>query len=123
MTKNLYFGELSKELLQEMGTDAFEHNGKYYEFMLEIDITGGMARLWDSLGRMVPIDSTQYGELAKAINRMIALQAKYDEFVATADTMGVVIEPTTPKPAGPNLLAIGSTFLCTPSFMKKYYGK
>ena len=75
MNKQIFFGAYTQAELDDMGiSDVYEHNGSFYEYRLDVYLEDGFCRLTDSIGRMVPIDSTHYKELVKALEVVNALQ-------------------------------------------------
>ena len=77
-TKTIYFGAYSADDLDEMDIDAFEHNGTFYEFKLEMYLEDGFVRVSDTIGRMIPMDMTHYQDFAKAMEMVMSLQRLQD---------------------------------------------
>lgn len=73
-TKTIYFGVYTQDELDEMGISGFEFEGSTYEFKMEIHPLDGFMQIFDSCGRMIPLDMTHYGDLAKALELARALQ-------------------------------------------------
>lgn len=74
-TKTIYFGAYTQDEIDEMGlTDAFEFEGKFYEFKMEIYLEDGFLRLYDSCDRMIPLDMVHYGQATKALELASGLQ-------------------------------------------------
>lgn len=67
MLKHIYFGQYSEQDIQEMGIEAYTHNGNYYEFCLTVNLEDGYVQLKDSCERLVPIDMEHYAELIDAM--------------------------------------------------------
>lgn len=67
MLKHIYFGQYSEQDVQEMGIEAYTHNGNYYEFCLTVNLEDGYVQLKDSCEHLVPIDMEHYSEVIEAM--------------------------------------------------------
>lgn len=80
--KNIYLGQVNAEMLEVFGDDGyFDFAGKKWSLRLEVDLESGMTRIYDSVGRMVPVDKDTYVQLAAAFSIMVSGQSDYDEVV------------------------------------------
>lgn len=83
--KNIYFGPVSSEQLENFGSEGyFEFSGRQWEYRLEIDFENGMLRLYDSVGRMVPIDKEVYGQMIHSLVIVLDAQQGFDSITAGA---------------------------------------
>lgn len=74
---NIYFGKVE---LSDGDTDLsglFEFRGNYYYFKLEYypQEVHRFARLYDSAGRMVPVDADQFSEISQAFDVLCDIEA------------------------------------------------
>jgi hypothetical protein len=77
--KNIYLGLVSDQMLQDAGSEGFFlFADSYWCFKLEVSLEDGFLRMFDSVGRMVPIDKDQYLELASALDAVSVEQQTYD---------------------------------------------
>lgn len=79
MIKTIYIGLVPQEYLN-MGTDdLFQHGENYYYYKLEFDLADGCATLTDTCGRFMPLDMTNYGEIAYALQKVEEFQEGYND--------------------------------------------
>ena len=67
MTKYVYFSPVNPEDV-EPGLFEVEGQDQVFDFKLEINPEDGFVRLYDSIGRMVPLDHTQIEGLVTALS-------------------------------------------------------
>lgn len=105
MIKTFYFGSISPETAADWGReDAFEFGGELFEFKVTINFADGMLRLEDSLKRMVPIDSTHYGELFGLMQNVVDFQDKYDSLVEELDELDEISEASFSQTESQNIV-------------------
>lgn len=81
--KNIYFGPVSNAQLEEFGSDGyFEFGDRKWEYQLEIDFENGMLRLYDSVGRMVPLDKEVYSQMIHSLVIVHDAQKGFDSISA-----------------------------------------
>jgi hypothetical protein len=79
MVKHYYFGPISPQDHADMGGESFEFAGSYWSFKVEVGLEDGFVRLYDTVGRMVPIDQEHYNDLIATFSAVSALQEDFLE--------------------------------------------
>lgn len=81
MNKVIYIGEVPEQYLEEFGDEGqyFEFNDKKFYYALEFNFEDGTATLIDTCDRIMPMDSTNYEEIAFAMNQLATLQNSYQD--------------------------------------------
>lgn len=79
MIKTIYIGLVPQEYLNIGTDDLFQYNENYYYYKLEFDLADGCATLTDTCGRFMPLDMTNYGEIAYALQKVEELQDEYND--------------------------------------------
>lgn len=79
MIKTIFIGLVPQEYLN-MGTDdLFQFGENYYYYKLEFYLADGCATLTDTCGRFMPLDMTNYGEIAYALQKVEEFQDEYND--------------------------------------------
>lgn len=82
--KNIYLGQVSSEMLEAFGDEGyFDFADEKWSLRLAVDLESGMTQIYDSVGRMVPVDKDTYMQLAAAFSIIVNGQSDYDEIVET----------------------------------------
>ena len=79
MIKYYYFGYTSPEDHETMGATSFEFGGSYWQFKVEVMPEDGFIRIYDAVGRMIPVDKDQFIDLSATLGAVIAIQEDFDE--------------------------------------------
>ena len=81
MDKVIYIGQVPQQYLDEFGDEGqyFEFNDKKFYYALEFNVEEGTAILIDTCNRSVPMDYTNYEEIAFAMSNIAAVQNEYQD--------------------------------------------
>jgi len=97
MVKHYYFGPISPQDHADMGGESFEFAGSYWSFKMEVCLSEGFVRLYDTVGRMIPIDQEHYEDLIATMETAADLQkdfAKAQDLAHKAQTVLGLLEDT-----------------------------
>lgn len=86
MNKTIYIGEVPQDYLEMGGSEGlFKKDGRYYYYTLEFDLEDGCARLTDTCNRMMPLDMTNYMEIATALDAVANFQEQFESLKEQMD--------------------------------------
>lgn len=88
MQQHIYFAPVSEDVANEF--DTFELEGTHYDFYIEVNPQDEFIRLYDAIGRMVPIDSTELDSAIAALQLAKELLDAKNVTVFTVDEHGDV---------------------------------
>ena len=104
MNRVIYIGQVPQQYLDEFGDEGqyFEYNDKKFYYALEFNVEEGTATLIDTCKRSMPMDYTNYAEIAFAMSNIAEVQQEYQDIqdemqefldlVPTASCVGEVTE-------------------------------
>ena len=81
MNKVIYIGQVPQQYLDEFGDEGqyFEFNDKKFYYALEFNVEEGTATLIDTCNRSMPMDYTNYDEIAFAMGEIAEVQKEYQD--------------------------------------------
>ena len=81
MNKVIYIGQVPQQYLDEFGDGGhyFEFNNKKFYYALEFNVEEGTATLIDTCNRSMPMDYTNYDEIAFAMSNIAEVQKEYQD--------------------------------------------
>ena len=109
MNKVIYIGQVPQEYLDEFGDEGqyFEYNDKQFYYALEFNVEEGTATLIDTCNRSMPMDYTNFDEIAFAMSNIAKVQEEYqdiqdemEEFLDLVPAASCVDEVTTEEQEG-----------------------
>lgn len=109
MNKVIYIGQVPQQYLDEFGDEGqyFEFNDKKFYYALEFNVEEGAATLIDTCNRSMPMDYTNYDEIAFAMSNIAEVQKEYqdiqdemEEFLDLVPAASYVREVTTEEQEG-----------------------
>jgi hypothetical protein len=81
MTKRLYYFHECQDL--SLGTDGlFEFANRFWYFKMEVDYGEGIIRIYDSAGRMLPLDSETVDPMLGALTMVCTVQEELNHYKA-----------------------------------------
>ncbi len=105
MNKVIYIGQVPQQYLDE--GQYFEFNGKQFYYALEFNVKEGTATLIDTCNRSMPMDYTNFDEIAFAMSNIAEIQKEYqdiqdemEEFLDLVPAASYVVEVTTEEQEG-----------------------
>ena len=81
MNKVIYIGQVPQQYLDEFGDEGqyFEYNDKKFYYTLEFNVEECAATLIDTCNRSMPMDYTNYEEIAFAMRNIADVQREYQD--------------------------------------------
>ena len=125
MNKVIYIGQVPQQYLDEFGDEGqyFEFNDKKFYYALEFNVEEGAATLIDTCNRSMPMDYTNYEEIAFAMSNIAEVQKEYqdiqdemEEFLDLVPAASYVGEVTTEELEGACFSAADMAAAAAPGF-------